>query len=76
MNIKTLLIGTAAVAALGAAAYGLYSFGMQRGMGMSVGAAPPASATASAPPAESAPISSAQGEAATRRHIKIGRAHV
>ena len=69
MNIKTLLIGTAAVAALGAAAYGLYSFGMQRGMGMSAGAAPPASATASAPPAESAPISSAQGEAATRRHI-------
>jgi membrane fusion protein, copper/silver efflux system len=67
MNSRTLVIGVATTAALGAAAYALYTLGMQRGMGMA--AVAPVSAMASAPPAQSAPMSIAQGEEATRRHI-------
>lgn len=67
MNTKTLVVAAAAAAALGFAAWALYTLGMQRGMGMA--AAAPATAVASAPPAQSAPMSIAQGEAATRRHI-------
>jgi Cu(I)/Ag(I) efflux system membrane fusion protein len=67
MNTKTIVVVAAAAAALGAAACALYTLGMQRGMGMA--AATPATAVASAPPAQSAPMSIAQGEEATRRHI-------
>jgi membrane fusion protein, copper/silver efflux system len=69
MNIKTLVIGVAVAIALGAGAYAVYSLGMQRGMGMSSAAVAAPGATASAPPTESAPMSIAQGEAATRRHM-------
>jgi membrane fusion protein, copper/silver efflux system len=69
MNNKTLAIGVAVAIALVAAAYAVYSLGMQRGMGMSSAAVAAPGATASAPLTESAPMSIAQGEAATRRHI-------
>jgi Cu(I)/Ag(I) efflux system membrane fusion protein len=74
------LVAAAALGLLGAAGYGLYMTGMNRGMGMS---AVPASTPASAPgadgraataaaPTESVPQSIAQGEEATRRHITAG----
>ena len=74
------LVAVAALGLLGAAGYGLYMTGMNRGIGMS---AAPASTAASAPgasgtsataaaPTESLPQSIAQGEDATRRHITAG----
>ena len=79
MNTRTRTIyATAAavlVAGLAAGAYGLYMFGMQRGMAMGP------SATATASPAAGAgqpvaggklPQSIAEGEEATRRHIQSG----
>ena len=74
------LVAVAALGLLGAAGYGLYMTGMNRGIGMS---AAPASTAASAPgasgtsataaaPTESLPQSIAQGEDATRRHIAAG----
>ena len=64
MTRKSLVIGFIAAAVLGAAAYGAYMFGMQRGMGMS---AMPSGATA-----DTRPQSIAQGEEATRQHISAG----
>lgn len=73
MNTKPLLIVFGSVigaGVLGAAGYALYAMGMDRGMGM---AAPPASAgAASAAPAQALPQGIAEGEDATRRHIKAG----
>jgi membrane fusion protein, copper/silver efflux system len=69
------VIAAAGTIAIGAAGYGLYAIGMQRGMGMAATAtaSPPASpAAASAGPMAAAPTSIAQGEAATRRHIAAG----
>ncbi len=63
-RIGLLATAAVAVAALGAAGYGLYAIGLQRGIGMS--AAP------LAPAAETVPQNIAQGEAATRRHIDAG----
>jgi membrane fusion protein, copper/silver efflux system len=60
------LLAAVAVAALGAAGYGLYAIGLQRGIGMSAALPAPAPATAAVPQ------SIAQGEAATRRHIDAG----
>jgi membrane fusion protein, copper/silver efflux system len=62
------------VAALGAAGYGLYTFGLSRGMGMAVaGRAPTAGPVASpARGTEALPQTIAQGEAATRRHMASG----
>ena len=68
MQRTLIVIGLAAAATLAAAGYGLYAIGMQRGMGMSSAAAPAASASAAETPVQSI----AQGEAATRRHIKAG----
>ena len=68
----------ASAAAVGAAGYGLYRLGVQQGRQAEAGAtvadaAGAASAAASeAPPADSAPMSIAQGEEATRRHIASG----
>ncbi len=74
------LVAVAALGLLGAAGYGLYMTGMNRGMGVSaVPAATPASApgadgpaATAAAPTESVPQSIAQGEEATRRHIAAG----
>lgn len=78
--LSTGLVAVAVLGLLGAAGYGLYMTGMNRGIGMS---AAPASTAASAPgasgtsataaaPTESLPQSIAQGEDATRRHIAAG----
>jgi len=75
MNTKPLLIafgGVVAAGALGAAGYALYAMGMDRGMGM---AAAPVAASASAvdaAPLQALPQGIAEGEDATRRHIKAG----
>jgi Cu(I)/Ag(I) efflux system membrane fusion protein len=71
MKLKPLLIGLVAAGALGAAGYGLYSMGMHSGMSM---VAAPASADggAAAAPTQGLPQSIAEGEDATRRHIKDG----
>lgn len=74
------LVAVAVLGLLGAAGYGLYTTGMNRGMGMSaVPAGKPASApgadgpaATAAAPNESVPQSIAQGEEATRRHITAG----
>ncbi len=70
----TSLLGLIAAGLLGAAGYGLYAMGMHRGMGMaaSPAAAAGSEAAAPAPPTEALPQSIAQGEEATRRHIKSG----
>ena len=79
MKLKPLVIAlvvVGALAAFGGGSYGLYRFGMQRGIGMAGGvtsaaAAEPGSANA-APTAAAGPQSIAQGEDATRRHIQAG----
>jgi len=75
MKLNPLLIGLIAAGVLGAAGYGLYVIGMQRGMGMA--AAPAASVAGSQVAAtptsqDPGPQSAAQGEDATRRHIAAG----
>lgn len=75
MKLKPLLVGLVAAGAVGAAGYGLYSAGMNRGMGMASapGAATPASGVVQAATGSDAiPQSIAQGEEATRRHITAG----
>jgi membrane fusion protein, copper/silver efflux system len=73
-RLALLSAGVAAAAALGAAGYGLYSAGLQRGMAAAGPAASPAAAAASPAAAGTEPVpqSIAQGEAATRRHIEAG----
>ena len=61
MKPKLLAIGVAVAAALGAAGYVLYSFGMRSGMDMG-----------GAPATKSGPQSVAEGEEATRRHLAAG----
>ena len=72
MNSRTLAIfATAAavlVAILAAGGYGVYLFGMQRGMGM----AEPSAVSPGAPGDTAVPQTIAQGEEATRRHITAG----
>ena len=68
MNSRTTALSLLALALLAASGYGLYSLGMHRGM--AVTSAPP-TAPAAAPLAD-ATESIADGEAATRRHIKQG----
>ena len=77
MKLKLVVIALVAIGALGAAGYGLYMFGMQRGMGMSMSAPSSAATAQQAPAGEGAaadklPQSIAEGEQATRRHIKVG----
>jgi membrane fusion protein, copper/silver efflux system len=77
MNNRTLATIVLAAALVAAGGYGVYQFGMQRGMGMSAGStvagpgAPPTEAATSAV-TEALPQSIAQGEDATRRHITSG----
>jgi Cu(I)/Ag(I) efflux system membrane fusion protein len=88
MKIKPLAIGLVIVGLFSAAGFGLYSFGMRRGMAMvstataptSTNSANPANSTNSANPDSAAksttagaiPQSVAEGEEATRRHISAG----
>lgn len=74
MKLKPLLIGLIAAGVLGAAGFGLYTLGMQRGMGLAGSpAAPGSAATATAPPsAAPAAPSNESGEDATRRHMAAG----
>ena len=74
MNLKPLLIGLVAAGVLGAAGYGLYATGMNRGMGMASAPAPAGGGDAAAAGAatDAVPQSIAQGEEATRRHIAAG----
>lgn len=66
MQLRPLLIGLTAAGVLAATGYGLYTTGLQRGMGMAAAPAPAAS------PAQAIPQSIAQGEDATRRHLTAG----
>ena len=74
MKTKYLLIAVGIVGAFSAGGYGLYLFGMQRGMGMASGAAPPAGTESASQGSggTQVPQSIAQGEEATRRHISAG----
>ena len=78
MKTRTLATVVIAAALLAAGGYGLYQFGVQRGMGMTAAApggaaaASRAGAATSAAAAEAVPQSIAQGEDATRRHITSG----
>ena len=71
MRLKPLVIGLLAVGVFGAGGYGLYTLGMQRGMGMSPGAGS-ASASSSVTAQAAGPQSAVEGEEATRRHIQAG----
>lgn len=66
---KPFLVGLLVAGLLGAAGYGLYTTGLQRGMGMATAQAPAASPM-QAP--QALPQSIAQGEDATRRHLTAG----
>jgi len=70
MKLKTTLSVIAAIAVIGTVSYGLYLFGMQRGMGMAGGTS--GTAASGATGTDSGPQSIAQGEAATKRHITAG----
>ena len=75
MKLKPLVIGVVVTGAVGAGGYGLYMFGMQRGMDMGTSAT--AAASSDTPSGQAAapgklPQSIAEGEAATRRHIQAG----
>jgi len=72
MKRSSVVIGLLAAATLAVGGYGLYSFGMKRGM-----TAPPMAAASSASTAPAAaegtvPQGTADGEDATRRHIQAG----
>ena len=73
--IGLLVAGLLTVGLLGAAGYGVYTAGMQRGM---ASASAPAAASAEAPSAAAAPVapvaaaSNESGEDATRRHMAAG----
>jgi len=78
MKLKPLVIALVATGALGAGGYGLYTLGMQRGMGMGTSTRAPTSALASVDAASGTtaasklPQSIAEGEEATRQHIRSG----
>lgn len=70
MKRKPLVMSLIAVAVLGAAGYGAYMFGMQRGMSMT--AAPAGAGSADNSTRNSGPQNVEQSEEATRRHIATG----
>ena len=75
MNTKPLLIalgGVVAASVLGAAGYALYAMGMDRGMGMAAAPVAASASTVDAAPLQALPQGIAEGEDATRRHIKAG----
>ncbi len=84
MNLNSLLLGLVSAACLGAAGYGIYAVGVHRGMekasdavvrhagpaGAGAGNLPAASPDAA--PSDPVPQSIAQGEEASRRHVRSG----
>ena len=76
MKTKAFLISLLVAGVLGLSGYGLYRFGMHRGMGMEAGVSAPGSVVAvSANPGSkvaAGPPSAAEGEEATRRHLQAG----
>lgn len=68
------LLGLLAAGVLGAAGYGLYATGMQRGMGMTKPLATSANSgpSSDASATQAVPQGIAEGEEATRRHIAAG----
>ncbi len=72
MKFKTIVISLIAAAVLGAAGYGLYATGMQRGMGMAATPEASAATNGAGSTGGTLPMSIAQGEEATRRHIASG----
>ncbi|MEP6609827.1 MAG: efflux RND transporter periplasmic adaptor subunit, partial [Burkholderiaceae bacterium] len=70
MKRKSLVLSLIAVAVLGAAGYGAYMFGMQRGIGRAETHANAGAVDGAAP--DTSPQTIAQGEAATRKHIAAG----
>ena len=76
MKLQPLVISLVIAGLLGAAGYGVYTLGMQRGMGMASSATAPTSASPVSAPqgsaTETVPQSVAEGEDATRRHISAG----
>ncbi|MDQ6626907.1 MAG: efflux RND transporter periplasmic adaptor subunit, partial [Pseudomonadota bacterium] len=71
MKLKSLLVAVAGACLVAGGGYGLYLFGMQRGMAMSI-RAPAASTQAGAGNATLAAGGAAEGEEATRRHVQAG----
>ena len=72
MNRRFIVIGLVAMGVFGAAGYGLYRFGMQRGMDMSTGRSRVASPVTENAAPRPGPRSIAEGEESTRRHIGAG----
>ncbi|MBI3368119.1 MAG: efflux RND transporter periplasmic adaptor subunit [Burkholderiales bacterium] len=72
MQFKPLVIGALAACALGAGGYGLFRLGQQHGIDNAPTAPAQSEASAASAPAMSLPLSVADGEAATRRHIQAG----
>ena len=70
MKRKPLVLSLIAVALFGAAGYGAYRFGMQRGMSMT--AAPAGAGSADNSARNAGPQNAEQSEEATRRHIATG----
>ena len=76
-HLIAIAIAIAIAGAMVAGGYGLYLFGMQRGMGMAgsvsaPGSPGPAISATQTPGASAVPQSVAEGEEATRRHIGAG----
>ncbi|KPU95699.1 secretion protein HlyD [Variovorax paradoxus] len=77
MKTRPLFLGLIAAAVLAAAAFGAYTFGVQRGRSLGPSSAPSGGTSAMATPSLSAPAAPAAspnetGEDATRRHIAAG----
>lgn len=77
MKLRPLIVGLAIAGILSAAGFGLYTFGMQRGLNMNTSAPVPATGAASTSERSGVttgkvPQSVAEGEEATRRHISAG----
>jgi Cu(I)/Ag(I) efflux system membrane fusion protein len=71
MNRRTWVWSLIAAALLVGAGWGLYAVGMQRGMRMAAADHPPSNAPAQAA-SNAGPLTAADGEEATRRHLQAG----
>ena len=71
-KLKPLLVGLVGAGVLAASGYGLYTIGMQRGMGMTASPADGNASSTQTASASTGPQSIAEGEEATRRHMQAG----